>query len=172
MTRKHAGPSAPRRSEDRDPNRARVARQSRELMEGSMWRHRSIAASVPVSPVQPAVRRRVLLLAEHHLIRSGVSMFLEGRGYRIDISWDEASAMALVAAEAPHAAVLDYGLGMPETLRVADVLASMFIPMLFFTSPLVDAGMGDHGGAPCLEKPCSPGMLAAAVKDLFGPAPP
>ena len=94
-------------------------------------------------------------------------MFLESRGCAVASAWDEAAAQALVASETPHAAVLDYCLGMPETLRVADLLASMAIPFLFLTDPLSDAGWGAHADALRLEKPVSPGKLAAAVGELL-----
>lgn len=79
-----------------------------------------------------------------------------------------AAARALVAAGTPNAALLDYCLGMPDTLRVADLLASMAIPFLFLTNPLSDAGWGAHAGAIRLEKPVAPNRLAAAMKELLG----
>ena len=145
---------------------SRFARAARDIMGEKKVRRRR-ARPLRTPPMNPVIRKRILLLAEHHLIRVGVSMFLEAHGHRVDVSWDETSAIALVEAAAPHAAVLDYCLGMPETLRIADLLASMSIPFLFLTNPLVEASMGAHRGAPSLVKPCSAKMLADGVKNLL-----
>ncbi len=97
-------------------------------------------------------------------------MFLESRGLEVTVAGYVSSAIDLVAASAPHAAVLDYCLGLPETLVFADLLASMSIPFLFLTNPLVDVGRGAHGGAMSLEKPTPANRLASAVWDLLGVA--
>ena len=109
----------------------------------------------------------VLVVEDEALIAMDIQSIMENAGYRVvgPVSNVQA-ALAIVAREKPHIALLDINLGRSNVFELADALARSDIPMLFVTGHSRATLTGAHKDRPMVAKPFLPDVLLAAMKDL------
>ncbi len=119
------------------------------------------------------IGRRVLLVEDELLISCMLEDILEdlgctlvGPAARVD------QALALVAAEAIDAVVLDVSLNEELSYPVADALIARGIPFMFSTGYDKDRLRDGYKSFAMLQKPFHPTELANVLMTLFPPAEP
>ena len=109
----------------------------------------------------------VLVVEDEALIAMDLQSIVEKAGYRVvgPVS-NAAAALAMVAREKPHIALLDVNLGRSNVFELADVLAQMGIKMLFVTGHSRGLLAEAHKDRPMITKPFMPNALLAAMDSL------
>lgn len=98
---------------------------------------------------------RVLLVEDQILIAMSLEAELKDAGYEVPgIAADVASALRMIAAEAPDLAVLDVNLGREDSLPVARALQALGVHFVFATGYGADFELPqEFAGVPVVDKP-------------------
>jgi CheY-like chemotaxis protein len=114
----------------------------------------------------PAAPRRVLLVEDNTVIALDTEESLYGLGVaRVDVAGSSVAALALIEADPPECALLDFNLGDETSEPVAQALVARGIPFAFATGyrDLVAAGPV-RAAVAIIHKPYTRDELAAALK--------
>ena len=115
----------------------------------------------------PPTSRRILVIEDEALVAMLVEDALLDAGFEvIGPARSVAQALALLAAEAPNAAVLDLNLGGENSVGVADALVARGIPFVVATGYGAGGLPPTHRNAPVLPKPYDPADLTAVLERL------
>jgi CheY-like chemotaxis protein len=115
----------------------------------------------------PAAPRRVLLVEDNTLIALDTEESLYGLGVaRVDVAGSSDAALALIEAEPPECALLDFNLGAETSEPVAHALFARGIPFAFATGyrDLATAAGSVREAVTIIHKPYTPDDLAAALR--------
>jgi CheY-like chemotaxis protein len=114
-----------------------------------------------------ASERRILVIEDEALVAMLVEDALLDSGFAvIGPARSVTEALALLAQEAPDAAVLDLNLGGENSLSVADALAARGIPFLVATGYGAAGLPPTHRHVPVLPKPYDPADLTTMLDRL------
>jgi DNA-binding response OmpR family regulator len=121
----------------------------------------------------PLAGTRVLVVEDDSLIAMEIESVLAEAGAQVVGPFRTASEALPLAEKSLSAAVLDIRLQSGTVACVAQKLAELGIPFVFYTGQLkTDETMAEWSGHDVVQKPASAQMLIAAVAGLRAPQPP
>ncbi len=125
--------------------------------------------------MKPAARPLVLLVEDSDDSRELIAECLELSGFDVRAARDGLEAIAAAAAAPqPDAVLMDLGLprlgGVEATRRLKSDARTRRIPVLAFTGYTAGDPRESRraGFAAVITKPCSPDVIAAAIRDAIG----
>ena len=109
--------------------------------------------------------KTILVIEDEFLVALSAENALVLRGAAVagPVATEE-QALEALAANAPHAALLDLNLNGVRSNRVAEALRAAGVPFVVATGYGVQAGFSE----PVLSKPYTEEQLIAALESLFG----
>jgi CheY-like chemotaxis protein len=115
---------------------------------------------------------RILIVDDEPLVAKMVAEWVEELGHEVAGPFrDASSALALVAATPPDAAIVDVSLGAGSGYTVAESLAQRKIPFVFATGHAEGSLIPRFSGTPVLVKPYDFGDVDAAIGKMIGRGP-
>jgi CheY-like chemotaxis protein len=118
-------------------------------------------------------RSRVLVVDDHEMLRSGVSLALSAAGYRVDSAADGLAALACVSRSRPDVVVLDLRMpvldGYATMARLRADPATAGIPVVIATGAEDQRGRSmAEGAAAFITKPIDARQLLREVSLALG----
>ena len=113
-----------------------------------------------------ALPRTAIVVETNFLIASVIEAPLVNVGYRVVIATDLDEALALLAAEPIHLAVIDFRLQHAEPEGLVAALRRNNVPFIFCTAASVEEVCEHFPGARVMEKPFSDDALLSAIAGL------
>lgn len=110
--------------------------------------------------------RTAMVVETHFLIASVIEAPLVSAGYRVVIATEPDEALALMAAQEVHLALIDFRLHHAEPDGLVARLKQRGIPFIFCTAASVQEVFEHFPDARVMEKPFSDDELLAAVAAL------
>lgn len=115
---------------------------------------------------------RILIVDDEPLVAMMVAEWVEELGHEVaGPYWDKSSALALVEATPPDAAIVDVSLGAGSGYTVAESLAQRKIPFVFATGHAEGSLMPRFSGTPVLVKPYDFADVDVAIGKMIGRGP-